>query len=177
MRPCSLQWRHHTVQMPPHNRVGASSNPLGTNASHLYLVMAPTDYTWSWVGSGRVGLSGQKSWPAPDPSHVWVEFRVFSYNFRVERVGLGYFLSSGEIFDPRPTCRTVGSGFFSSGSGWIYRVGQLMIRYKTGINIRLAHLYRSEPPPGINVSHICTRWNATPVQMSFHPRAISPPVT
>jgi hypothetical protein len=54
-------------------------------------------------------------------------FRVFSYNFRVES---GYFLSSGEIFDPRLTHRTVGSGqVFSGGSGRVYRVGQAMIKY------------------------------------------------
>jgi hypothetical protein len=46
--------------------------------------------------SGHVGLSGQKSWPAPDLSHMWVgsglvEFRVFSYNFQVESGWVKFF--------------------------------------------------------------------------------------
>jgi hypothetical protein len=47
-------------------------------------------------GSGHVGLSGLKSWPAPDPSHVRVRsglvgFRGFSYNFRVGSGWVGLF--------------------------------------------------------------------------------------
>jgi hypothetical protein len=93
-------------------------------------------YTWSRVGlgrvefgsgrvefgSGHVGLSDRKSWPAPDPSHVWVgSDRVWSgFGFLVKifglsQVGSGYFFSLGENFGPRSTRRTVGSGFF----GWV----------------------------------------------------------
>jgi hypothetical protein len=83
-------------------------------------------------GSGHVGLSGLKSWPAPDPSHVRVGsgFGVLVIIFGSGRVGLGYFLSSGENFGLRPTRHTVGSGrVFSGGSGRVHRVGQPMIRY------------------------------------------------
>jgi hypothetical protein len=37
--------------------------------------------------------------------------------FRLGRVGLGFFLSSGEIFGPCPTCRMVGWFFGRVGSG------------------------------------------------------------
>jgi hypothetical protein len=76
-------------------------------------------------GSGHVGLSGRKSCPALNSSHVWVgsgrvwsDFGFLVIIFGLSRVGSGYFLSSGENFGTHPTRRTVRSGrVFSGGSG------------------------------------------------------------
>jgi hypothetical protein len=74
-------------------------------------------------GSGHVRLSGRKSWPPPDPSHlrVWSGFGFLVIIFELSWVGPGYFLSFGENFDPCPTRRTVGSG--RVGFFWVVRVG------------------------------------------------------
>jgi hypothetical protein len=80
-----------------------------------------------WVGAETIPdrrvMSGRKSWPAPDPSHVWVGLglvglRVFSYNFQV---GSSYFLVWVKISArARPVTRS--GQVFSGGSGRVYQV-------------------------------------------------------
>jgi hypothetical protein len=69
-------------------------------------------------GSGRVRLSGQNPWPARRPvtwlSRVGSDSGFLVIIFRIDRVGLGYFLSSCENFDMCPTRCMVGR-VFSSG--------------------------------------------------------------
>jgi hypothetical protein len=71
----------------------------------VYLIMG-----WVVSGSGRVmsGCRVENHDPRPDLPHVWVgSGRVWSgfgflvIIFGLSRVGSGYFLSSGENFDPR----------------------------------------------------------------------------
>jgi hypothetical protein len=64
-------------------------------------------------------MSGRKSWPAPDPLHVWVGsgFRFLIIIFGLSRVGLSFLVRVKISARARPVVR-VGSGrVFSAGSG------------------------------------------------------------
>jgi hypothetical protein len=99
-------------------------------------------------GSDRVVRSKIMAHARPATRVGLVGFRVVSYNFQVESGWVGLFLSSGENFGLRPTRRTVGSGrvgFFTGGSGRVYRVGHPMIRYTETRRLKRGHetdLYR-----------------------------------
>jgi hypothetical protein len=84
-------------------------------------------------GSGHVRLSGRKSWPAPDPSHVRVGSGLVGFLviiFTSSRIGSVFLVRVKILTCARPVARSGGSVFFQVGQ--IYQVGQPMrYRYMT----------------------------------------------
>jgi hypothetical protein len=68
-------------------------------------------------GSCHVGLPGQNSWLAPDPSHGRVA-PGSGFLFIIFGLGQVLFLGLGDNFYPHPTRRTVGSVFQAGRVGW-----------------------------------------------------------